>query len=318
MAIGLRRSTLFGGHNIEVYNGKEWIKLEEYKRGSKILIFYPEEKRAELSTPICFIKQKSKGMNRVTAKGNRMDILLNDEAEFIGKYRDTNLDEYGENADRYSNRQSNFTLDEAMHSGKNFGIFSHCLIFNTFNYDFTTNSQLSELKMEVMLEAIMYGRIENDNTCYLDYNDFTEREIKKWEALLNKCKIPYTKENRWKYLKFRLPRSKEVFLQSVLSYSQEEVRYIMDSIDRMTGASKIIKPRNLDSLDFIQMVYALNGNALSKKKDHLTKVNNQGLRVYIKEVNHFRCKYEYGFTVKSGYIVIRNCGNIMVFGDFKK
>ena len=66
-----------------------------------------------------------------------------------------------------------------MHSGKNFGIFSHCLIFNTFNYDFTTNSQLSELKMEVMLEAIMYGRIENDNTCYLDYNDFTEREIKK-------------------------------------------------------------------------------------------------------------------------------------------
>ena len=39
MGIGLRRSTLFGGHNMEIYNGKESIKLEEYKRGSKILIF---------------------------------------------------------------------------------------------------------------------------------------------------------------------------------------------------------------------------------------------------------------------------------------
>ena len=88
MAIGLKRSTLFGGHNIEIYNGKEWIKLEEYKRNERILIFYPDTKKAEMSQPINFIKQKSKGMNRVTAKGNRMDILLNDDAEFIGKYRD--------------------------------------------------------------------------------------------------------------------------------------------------------------------------------------------------------------------------------------
>ena len=78
MAIGMRRSTLFGGHNIEIFDGKQWKKIEEYKRNERILIFYPDTKKAEMSTPICFIKRKSQGMNRVTAKGNRMDILLND------------------------------------------------------------------------------------------------------------------------------------------------------------------------------------------------------------------------------------------------
>ena len=320
MAIGMYRSTLFGGYNIEIFDGRQWKKIEDYKRNERILIFYPNEKRAEMSTPLDFIKQKSKGMNRVTAKGGKMDILLNDDAEFIGKYRDTNLDEYGDSTNRYSNRQSNFTLDEAMHSGKNFGIFSHCMIFNTFNYDFTTNSQLSELKMSVMIQSIMKGRIENNNTCYIDWNngEFTEREVKKWEALLNKCKIPYTRDNRRKYLYFRLPRSKDVFLQSVLSYSYEEIRFIVDKIDRMCNMSKVIKPKDIDSLDFIQMVYALYGNALAKRKDHLIRINNQGLRLNIKEVSHFRCKYEYGFTVKSGYIIIRNCGYIMVFGDYRK
>ena len=313
------RDTLFGG-NVEYFNGNEWKQIQNYKKGERILIFYPEEKRAELSLPLDYIKRKSNGLNRVTAKGKRMDILISDNAEFIGKYRDTNLDEYGENTDRYSNRISNFTLNEAIHSGKNFGIFSHCMIFNTFNYNLNTNSQLTENKMILMLKSIMYGRIENNNTCYIEWGDgeFTEREVKKWEVLLNKCKIRYDRNNRKKVLTFRLPRSKDVFLQSALSLSYDEIVFIVDKIDRMNNMSDIIKPRDIESLDFIQMIYALYGKPLIKRKDHLIRRHTQGLRVNIKEVNHFRSKFEYSFTTKSGYIIIRNNGCIMTFGDFKK
>ena len=31
MAIGMRRSTLFGGHNIEIFDGKCWKNIEDYK-----------------------------------------------------------------------------------------------------------------------------------------------------------------------------------------------------------------------------------------------------------------------------------------------
>ena len=144
----------------------------------------------------------------------------------------------------------------------------------------------------------------------------------------------YVVEYRWELILLR--RGLEEDLKTVrpedfrvLLLQSFDIDYITKILDNLYSNTKllidfdrckvkVIKPKDIDSLDFIQMVYALYGNALAKRKDHLIRINNQGLRLNIKEVNHFRCKYEYGFTVKSGYIIIRNCGYIMVFGDFKK
>ena len=308
------RNTLFG-KNIEYFNGTEWKKISEYKNGEKILTFFLDDRHVELLQPIKYIKRKSEGLNRFIAKGSKMDICLSDDAEFIGQLRSPERDSNGEKIYKYSNQITNFALHEA-----NDNKFSNCLLFNTFNYNFTTCSQLTENKMILMLRSIMYGRIENNNTCYIEWDkkEIFEKEVRLWEILLNKCKIRFNRNNRKYYIEFRLPRSKDVFLKSVFSYSYEEIRFIVDEIDRMNNMKHIIKPKDIDSLDFIQMVYALYGKTCYKKDDHLVRRNNMGTRLQIKEIDYFRTRYEYSFTTRSGYIVIRNNGIIYVFGDYKE
>ena len=46
-------------------------------------------------------------------------------------------------------------------------------------------------------------------------------------------------------------------------------------------------------------------------------MNNLGLRTDVKDMRLFRSRYEYSFTVKTGYVVLRNNGIIMVFRDYK-
>lgn len=322
MGIGNRvttRNTLFG-KNVEFFDGTRWKKISEYEKGDKVLTFFLEDKHVELLQPICYIKRKSKGLNRVIAKGNKLDICLSDEAEFIGQYRSSGKTVEGDSLYKFNDQISNFTLEEAHHVGLNYRKFSHCLIYNTFNYNFTTCSQLTENKMILMLRSIMYGRIENNNTCWVEWEDKEtfEKEVRSWEILLNKCKIKFTRENRWRYIKFRLPRNKDVFIKNIFSYSYEEIRFIVDEIDRMNNMHHIIKPKDIDSLDFIQMVYALYGKACYKKENYLVRRKKVGTELNIKEVDYIKTRFEYSFTTRSGYIVIRNCGIIYVMGDYKE
>ena len=68
---------------------------------------------------------------------------------------------------------------------------------------------------------------------------------------------------------------------------------------------------------FIQMAYTLYGIPCHKYEDYLLKMNNLGLRTDVKDMRLFRSRYEYSFTVKTGYVVLRNNGIIMVFRDYK-
>ena len=71
-------------------------------------------------------------------------------------------------------------------------------------------------------------------------------------------------------------------------------------------------------LDFIQMVYALYGKACYKKENYLVRRKKVGTELNIKEVDYIKTRFEYSFTTRSGYIVIRNCGIIYVMGDYKE
>ena len=83
------RNTFFG-ENMEYFNGQEWKYIKDYKRGEKVLTYFPKDKHVELLLPLNYIKRKSKGLNRIIFQ-RKLDILINDEGIFFGKYRDTNM-----------------------------------------------------------------------------------------------------------------------------------------------------------------------------------------------------------------------------------
>lgn len=310
------RNTFFG-ENMEYFNGQEWKYIKDYKRGEKILTYFPKDKHVELLLPLNYIKRKSKGLNRIIFQ-RKLDILINDEGIFFGKYRDTGMNEYGDKIFRHDNRYMDImTKDIPLKKS----IFSHFLFINTFTYISNNSSQLTENKMELMLRSIMYGDIDKSNVCTLDMRDESiekfEKTMKPWEVLLNKCKVRYKKDVRWRTLSFSLPRDKDVFLKSILNYSYDEIRFIVDKLDRLNDMKNKIIPKNKDSLDFIQMAYTLYGIPCHKYEDYLLKMNNLGLRTDVKDMRLFRSRYEYSFTVKTGYVVLRNNGIIMVFRDYK-
>lgn len=96
------RNTFFG-ENMEYFNGQEWKYIKDYKRGEKVLTYFPKDKHVELLLPLNYIKRKSKGLNRITFQ-RKLDILINDEGIFFGKYRDTSINEYGDVIFRHDNR----------------------------------------------------------------------------------------------------------------------------------------------------------------------------------------------------------------------
>ena len=53
------RNTFFG-ENMEYFNGQEWKYIKDYKRGEKVLTYFPKDKHVELLLPLNYIKRKLK------------------------------------------------------------------------------------------------------------------------------------------------------------------------------------------------------------------------------------------------------------------
>lgn len=296
------RNTMFGS-NIEYFNGNTWNKISEYNKGDKVLTFF-EDGHVELLTPIKYIKKKTKGLN-IFKYGNILDLKISDQALFIGEYRSTN------NKEGEKRLITKFTFDRALEV--DFNIFFHAKLFKSFLYKSNTNSMLTENKLRLMILSILFGNTNNKNECCIKYNLEIINRVKR---ILNECCIKYKFKNN--EIVFKLPRNKKLFLENPLLFSNIELQTIVDEIDNYFPKSKI-SPMDLDSLDFIQMVYSLYGKGANIKNKNVIKLKS-GTVIFnnkLIKIEHSKDKEQYSFSTKSGYIVIRNNGNIMIMGDYK-
>lgn len=291
--------SLFGG-NTEFFNGKEWVKIKDYKKHDKVLT-YGLDGYAKLQTPTKFIKEKIKYINKLSM--GRLDMCLSDEALFIGKTR-SNVENH------------TFTLKELYMS--NMSLLTHCHLYNTFQYE-DSNSLLSTSKLRVMANCIIIGNIDNSSNCTVIKN---KSDANEYRYLLKTSKIKYTskKSNDKEIFKHRLPRSIDLLLDNMLNFNRVEANVIMDEIHKISNGRKILIKDNR-FIDFMQMIYTLGGKRCIVNNNNISISNKCTTRIGNVESiknNIIEEKFQYSFIVQNEYIVVRNNGVINIMGAYRK
>lgn len=304
------RKSLYG-ETVEYFNGKEWKSISDYKPATdKVLIYNPTNHTVFLSTPINHIKSKSKKINHVTSSFFSVDI--SDEVEFYGTPRKDD----GEDTTEPKVMPFNEICIE------DYNYFSHYCLISSFNNSNENSSMLNDGKFEIMAYAVTMGECDGYD-CTIGFDN--KKESGTFLNLLNKNAIRYNYNQKDISIRFRLPRDIDLFTSNPLGLSNREIGklayFVVDNFMVGNVRNKKVVIKNTNSLDFVQMVLALNGmrsniknNELIMYKGGFTRLQSNLFKIEEKIVNG-----QYSFTIKNDhYIVLRSNGVIFVGGDFKK
>lgn len=299
------RNSFFGG-DIEYFNGNEWVKISNYNKKDKVMTFF-EDEHCELLTPIEYIKVKSKGLNRIETMP-KLNLVISDEALFLGRYRQNDVKDFN----------TKFTFKVAYEN--NYHRFSHALLYSVFKYDNGgCNSMLSKDNLIVMLMSITLGEIQGSNCTIVvkEYNKYIN-----CISFLKRGKVNYktsrTKKKEY-MLKFRLPRNYDIFIKNPLTFSTDEIVAMVDEFRILTDYKDKVKLNNPEVYDFIQMIFALYGKRVAIKDGQLIFYKTLGVKIQdVKSVEYEKVDFQYSFTTKSGFLLLRSNGFIFTMGDYKK
>lgn len=301
------RKTTFGSE-VEYFNGKEWKSISEYKKGEKVLIFFQDDRHAELLEPINYIKiNKANQLNKFTS--SVYSFSINQDAEFLGDYlNSSNIP-----------MLSAFTLHYAC--SMDFNSFSHHRLYTTFNYTSNTSSMLDEERLRLMVMSVIKGEINDHNKCTIKTD--SENEMKEIRKYLTRGRIndkSIVEKNGRYIIEYMLPRGKKIFLKNPMIFNIQEIKILVDEIDHWSNGNKVV-PLEVDCLDFLQMVYAIYGlKTIVRNKKELRKFQTSFTTITRQscKIKKSKEKVQYSFTTKSGAIVLRNNGSIIVMSDYKK
>ena len=292
------RKGLFSG-DVEFFNGIEWKPLSQYKCGEKVLI-WNEDKTVELTTPIAYIKKNKTHINHV--KSSMLDMNMSDDALFYGIVKE---DEGGK-------ATKTITLHQACL--EDWCYFSHYRLISTFEYLNTTSSMLSEDKLILMTYTILYGKVKNGE-CIMKLNN--KQQFEDMFYIFKKARTKYKADNKNLTFTYRPPRNIDLFKQSPLIFSNKEIMTMIYLIIDTCG-SNFIQPADKSNFDFIQLIFALGGKRLYNdgKKLRLLTGKYTRLQTASFEINEAKVNKQYSFTVKSGWLVLKSKGLILVMADF--
>lgn len=293
------RKGLFSG-DVEFFNGIEWKPLSKYKKGDKVLV-WNENRTVELSTPIAYIKKKSPHINHV--KSSMLDMCMSDNALFYGIAREETCGE---------NTTKTMTLHRACLEDWNY--FSDYRLVSTFEYINVTSSMMTEEKLILMVYTILFSKPkDNEYIMRLDNKILYEQMMK----VFKKARVKYVGDNKKYTFIYKPPRNVELFKQSVLIFSKKEIETMINLIIETCG-SNYIKPNDKKNLDFIQLIFALGGRRLYNDGQKLrllvgkyTRLQSTSFKIEEKRVDK-----QYSFTVRSGWIVLKSKGLILVMADY--
>lgn len=305
MIIKQRRS--YYGEDVEYFNGNKWVKLKDYSKVDKVLTYDDEDGSCYLTTPIKFFKIKCAYMNRLYY-GNIFHLDVGDENVFYGLER-SNL------------TPNEMTFNEIYQS--NYYFFSNHFFLCTFKNNTNTCTMLDDTKFKIMIYAILWGEInEQTNICKMKVpNKELYNDIKRMLRNI----IPIKSDNEKFIIELRLPRSIKTFIENPLILSPKEL-YTATDIFNHSVKGRALKPKYVDSMDFIQMVYALNGTRAT-----IENTKKKGLHIKVWDSNMIRFDLssfymenisiidKCGISVKTGLIPLRiNGSKIIVLGDYRK
>ena len=192
--------------------------------------------------------------------------------------------------------------------------FSHYRLISTFEYLNTTSSMLSEDKLILMTYTILYGKVKNGE-CVMKLNN--KQQFEDMFYIFKKARTKYKADNKNLTFTYRPPRNIDLFKQSALIFSNKEIMTMIYLIIDTCG-SNFIQPTDKSNFDFIQLIFALGGKRLYNdgKKLRLLTGKYTRLQTASFEINEAKVNKQYSFTVKSGWLVLKSKGLILVMADF--
>lgn len=330
----------------EFFNGKEWKRIADYKKGDKVLQYHHFDGKAELVEPLAYIKQPSEMLYHFHTKYGLDQVLSKNHNVF---YVTKNGQEYIEPFSAVKEK-----IDDFRFYGK---------FVTTFNYD-GNGIDLSDdeirLCVAVFADGTFLRRMSPDGyTVRLHMKK--ARKKKRLEQLLKNLNMPYKKKQSaadgYHDYYFFSPVTGKNFPVEWYNCSSHQKQIIIDEVMKWDGDSKRenkYSTKSKSDADFIQFVYSSLGYrasiyavdrtgkefivddkaytrhhieysvAVTKKRRNTCGLcqgkNGRTQRKGVSYVKEYKPMdgYEYCFTVPSHLLVLRRNNKIFITGNCGK
>ena len=326
----------------EYFNGTKWRKISEYVYGEKVLQ-YNVDGSAELVIPQRYIKSPCDELYLLQSVTG-VDQCVSENHNLVYMTSKGNL-----------NKKT--VADMLLQHEKSIKGFAG-RFYTTFKYVTNTIFPLSNDEIRIMCAIICDGHFGNKykDKDIVRINIKKERKKKRLEMLLEKCGIPYRKEQysprdlQYSTYLFHSPRHEKEFGDEWFSCSSEQLAIVADEILYWDGTINNTKHKSSSyssvskrNIDFVQFAFASIGVRTSiSVDDRVGKLHSDGKYRYksvcyklticrtknpslINPVNKKRFEKvktkdgnKYCFTVPSGMLVLRRNGNINITGNSGK
>ena len=312
----------------EYFNGKEWVRIADYKKGDKVLSYYAEG-YAKLVDPIRYVKTPQDKLNFFTNNRGSINQCLSDGHNFVYETSKGHL------------TSKPFDQVKEMHNKSKYGFSGK--ILTSFNYG-GEGIKLTDEEIRVMVMVMADGtfpkHIESTNRCYVNIKK--ERKKERARKILSEANIEYNetlKENGYSLFSFIAPRKEKVYSSYWYNCTQHQFSVITDECIYWDGTTRgdrnSFSSRIKENADFIQFAYSSQNKrsvvSCYEREDgsidyytSLTKESKVSMlsrRVEEKiEIKEYKTLdgYQYCFEVESHMLILRRNGRIFVTGNTGK
>lgn len=308
----------------EYFNGKQWVKISEYKTGDKVLQYNPEKREALLTTPKNYICAPSTELYQISCKRRAVDMCLsaNHNFAYITSKGHMNKKPFAEVMRLHEERVRGFY-------GK---------VETAFNYT-GKGIDLTDNEIRLMCAVIADGYFSPKiKLCTIRVKK--ERKKERIRMLLNGMRYKeYHCKGGYSQFRFYAPRREKVFTDFWYDCNQEQLKVICDEIfewdGHKNGKRRMFFSTVKQSADFVQFALSATGRRATISVDNrkekpcyvviassynsaITLCSTHGKnKAKIEKVAPKDSK-QYCFTVETGYLILRRNGRIFVTGNSGK
>lgn len=321
----------------EYFNGSEWKKISEYKKGDKVLQ-YNQDGSAELVLPLKYHKTTCENLTLFRNSRGSINQCLSDNHSLVY------MNKHTKKVEKIPFIEVKNNINSIKYKGQ---------IITAFNYDSYGNYNIDENVIRLMVAISAEGHFpKHIKTNYCRINLKHKYKKERLEYLLNACNIEYKKKNtcpkdvEFSTYTFQAPFKFKEFPKEWYSLPKKCFEVIFDEIFNWDGKDTIsdrcYRTTSKSNADFIQFVFTGLGYRASIKCDNRigSRTTNGYTRksiCYTIRCSHNDCYislqssakltiedyktkdgYMYCFTVPSGMLVLRRDGAINITGNCGK
>lgn len=308
----------------EYFNGKQWVKIADYKDGEKVLQYNPDTKMGMLTIPEKYIVAPSEELYQITGKRRYIDMCLSKNHNFAYITSKGHM------------QKKPFEEVMKIHNETVQGFYGK--VETGFKYS-GKGIDLTDNEIRLMCAVIADGYFRKDlKLCTVNVKK--ERKKERMRMLLNDMQYKeYKRKNGYSQFRFYAPRREKEFTDYWYECNNRQLKIIAEEIfewdGHKDGKRRAFYSTSKQSADFVQFVISATGYRATLSVDnhkekpcyvvtkssysstvHMCSTGGKN-KATIEKVTPKDGK-QYCFTVETGYLILRRNGRIFITGNSGK